>query len=160
MAAKCSRGWGKRCPEAKGAKCTCACHGKNHGLLVNRDSAYLPVTASKGFYRVSPFVIRHALWTAPNVRLERFPDRSIKTNVLRKHVHYSKLGFEWGVNHANAFDLALNILSMYVSDYWAWQLHKEFVEDFIAKIPYEGRTIFGIEIYVWLQARRKQITLF
>lgn len=29
--AECSKGWDKRCAHAKSKKCTCACHGENHG---------------------------------------------------------------------------------------------------------------------------------
>jgi hypothetical protein len=32
MTALCSRGWGKRCPAARGKKCKCSCGGANHGL--------------------------------------------------------------------------------------------------------------------------------
>lgn len=35
----CSRGWGKRCPAATSARCTCACGGKNHGNPAARRKA-------------------------------------------------------------------------------------------------------------------------
>jgi len=28
---KCTKGWDRRCPSAKGRKCTCRCGGRNHG---------------------------------------------------------------------------------------------------------------------------------
>lgn len=32
--ATCSRGWGRRCPEARGPECVCSCGGANHGTAL------------------------------------------------------------------------------------------------------------------------------
>jgi hypothetical protein len=35
--ATCGRGWGERCPAARGPECKCACGGVNHGVYVTPD---------------------------------------------------------------------------------------------------------------------------
>jgi hypothetical protein len=36
--ANCSRGWGRRCAEAKNPACNCACNGRNHGTAAKLEA--------------------------------------------------------------------------------------------------------------------------
>lgn len=40
--ARCSRGWGARCPASHGSKCRCACGGANHGVAGVRVQNRVP----------------------------------------------------------------------------------------------------------------------
>lgn len=58
---KCSRGWGNRCPAAKGTKCRCSCGGQNHGR------------ATRDADRTN----RHALWDVVAITDEDYTIRDI-----------------------------------------------------------------------------------
>lgn len=78
------------------------------------------------------------------------------TNVPRRIVYHSPTGFSWGYGGSGPADLVLNILSLYVEEDEAYELHQEFKRFFIEPMPKEGGTIPRDAIVEWLKQRRKQ----
>jgi hypothetical protein len=89
------------------------------------------------------------------------------TNVPQMVLHHSPSGFEWGYGGSGPSDLALNILNFFLPakgqdkiECWkgvcssrAWELHFDFRDAFLVKIPKVGGEISAATIQSWIKNR-------
>lgn len=128
-----------------------------------------------------------ARWKPPDgdVVLEQVPDFTlgldysdrlhyrVRTNVRWSVVSHSPDGFEWGYSGSGCADLSLNILNMFVPPAYdkrepvpcyegeasrtAWDLHQDFKQAVIARVPWDGATLSGKEIRRWIDERTREV---
>lgn len=76
-----------------------------------------------------------------DVTCSRDADGKAHVNIPQRIRYHSPSGIEWGYGGSGPADLALNILSLYVEERTAYELHQQFKQDFITVMPHEGGTI-------------------
>lgn len=86
-----------------------------------------------------------------NIRLWRHKDKPY-TNII-KTAEYSSSVFDWGNSSASAFELAHNILALYVDDKTANELYELFCERFVTSLPYYGGIIKDNDIRKWIEEK-------
>lgn len=91
---------------------------------------------------------------AADVTCSRDADGKAHVNIPRRICYHSPSGFEWGYGGSGPADLALNILSLYVEERTAYELHQQFKQDFIAVMPHGGGTIKREDIITWLETKK------
>lgn len=84
------------------------------------------------------------------------PDGEPITNVPQRIVYHSPDGFAWGYGGSGPAELALNILSLYVEEREAYELHQDFKRRFVESMPPEGGTIPRDSILEWIQQKRSE----
>lgn len=82
------------------------------------------------------------------------PDGEPMTNVPQRIIYHSPDGFSWGYDGSGPADLALNILSLYVEEREAYELHQEFKRCFISTLPPKGGVIRRNYILEWINDQR------
>ena len=92
-----------------------------------------------------------------DIELTRLSDGTAEANIPRRIIFHSPTGFEWGYGGSGPGDLALNILSMFVSQEEAYRLHQPFKWDFIAPMKHSGGTISNATIREWINSHVKEV---
>lgn len=147
--ARCSRGWGERCPKAKSPKCTCACAGANHG----NPAAQKDAADQEARYRIpSETSDPNSIGKIIGVRGEMQgnlvyldgawldPAPSIK---LRNH---SPDGFEWGYGGSGPSQLALAICLKLLDQEDALRIYQQFKFKVVAGLPKDGFELDLLEV--------------
>lgn len=136
--AQCSRGWTARCARSKGAKCTCACGGANHG---NPAARLNKISSPEGKYtHVATLIegesgsIRGDVSTR-EVYIDGDRIDPAHSQSLRNH---SPDGFSWGYGGSGPAQLALAILLRFVAPEEAQQLYQGFKFGVIAGLPQDA----------------------
>lgn len=91
---------------------------------------------------------------AADVTCSRDADGKAHVNIPQRIHYHSPSGIEWGYGGSGPADLALNILSLYVEERTAYELHQQFKQDFITVMPHEGGTIKREDIITWLETKK------
>ncbi|EHL72028.1 hypothetical protein HMPREF1032_03106 [Subdoligranulum sp. 4_3_54A2FAA] len=91
---------------------------------------------------------------AADVTCSRDADGKAHVNIPQRIHYHSPSGIEWGYGGSGPADLALNILSLYVEERTAYELHQQFKQDFITVMPREGGTIKREDIITWLETKK------
>lgn len=86
----------------------------------------------------------------PDVTMER-RGREPVVNIVQGLVYHSPDGFEWGYGGSGPSDLSLNILAHFVPEPEAWRLHRDFTEDVISRVPFEGGRISAARVMDWIR---------
>lgn len=89
-----------------------------------------------------------------DVTCSRDADGKAHVNIPQRIRYHSPSGIEWGYGGSGPADLALNILSLYVEERTAYELHQQFKQDFITVMPHEGGTIKREDIITWLETKK------
>lgn len=93
----------------------------------------------------------------------------IVTNLAQTVIHHSPCGYEWGYSGSGPADLALNILARFLpvgadgqhpERCWsgivsrgAWEMHQEFEQDIVSRLPRPGGDISANFIRIWIAGR-------
>lgn len=161
--ARCSKGWGGRCPQAKSAKCRCQCHGENHGNPAARTvSSDEPmdryretvklIERDREQFSSNPVSILRTQSDITAIRCERVVTgpgafghgECVEPRIYvvrgdsqeRMHqrlVYHSPDGMEFGYGGSGPADLALNILALIVRPSEAWRLHQDFKREVMGR---------------------------
>ena len=86
----------------------------------------------------------------PDIKCYRINGRAIVEGVEHNIMQHSPDGFEWGFGGSGPAELALNILSQYLSLDDAQKYHQNFKWQFITPIPEAGGVIKRDEIISWI----------
>lgn len=88
-----------------------------------------------------------------SVIMKRDADGAAYVNIPHLIQLHSPDGFEWGYSGSGPAELALNVLALYITPYFAKILHQDFKREVIQNIPHEGGELKAWDIHVWIKGR-------